>query len=236
MCHSSVSAARHSKLDRFSVGTKTRFAMAVFVVLMLPLQSHAVCNCDPDACCVCSPIIIDVTGNGFHLTSAAGGVVFDISGTGHPVQISWTAADSNNAFLALPASDGLIHGGKELFGTSTPQPPSQEPNGFKALAVYDLATNGGNGDGIIDSKDAIFNSLRLWIDANHDGIAQPDELHTLSSLGVESISLKYRLSRRKDQYGNQFRYRGEVTMKTSDGGEDERVTYDVLLTSVDKPH
>jgi len=83
-------------------------------------------------------------------------VVFDISGTGHPVQISWTASGSTNAFLALPASDGLIHGGKELFGGSTPQPESTEPNGFRALAFYDLPENGGNGDGVIDAHDAIF--------------------------------------------------------------------------------
>lgn len=30
------------------------------------------------------------------------------------------------------------------------------------------------GDGVIDTKDAVFNSLRLWIDSNHDGICQPN--------------------------------------------------------------
>jgi len=47
-------------------------------------------------CSVC-PIVLDVTGNGFDLTDAQGGVLFDFFHTGTPQQISWTASDSTNA-------------------------------------------------------------------------------------------------------------------------------------------
>jgi len=43
-----------------------------------------------------------------HLTSAADGVMFDFYGDGHPIKLSWTAADSGNAFLALDRN----HNGK----------------------------------------------------------------------------------------------------------------------------
>jgi hypothetical protein len=172
---------------------------------------------------------MDLNGQGFRLTSAASGVKFDISGTGNAIQMGWIAAGADNAFLALPGHDGLVHSGKQLFGDFTPQPQSATPNGFAALAVYDLPTNGGNGDGIIDSRDAIYPYLRLWIDANHDGISQPEELHTLPSLGVNSISLKYKASRKTDQYGNQFRYRARVNGEESqDVGQ---TAYDVFFVT-----
>lgn len=204
--------------------------LAVLVLLAFAAQSFAEL-CSPPGCCG-SPIIIDVSGQGFHLTNAANGVLFDISGTGHPWQLGWTALGSDNAFLALPGSDGLVHNGKELFGNFTPQPPSSDPNGFRALAVYDQPEYGGNGDGVIDSRDAIFSSLRLWIDANHDGICQPNELYTLPSLGVYSISLDYWFSRKRDQWGNLFRYRGDVNPVDDTANPTtaiERVTYDVFL-------
>jgi|SRR5580658_3912890 hypothetical protein len=180
-----------------------------------------------------SPIILDVDGKGFSLTSAAGGVVFDISGTGHPIQMAWTASGADNAFLVLPGSDGLVHNGKELFGNFTPQPPSAHPNGFAALAVYDLPANGGNGNGLVDPGDKIFSSLRLWIDVNHDGICQPEELHTLASLGVVSISLSYQLSMRRDQYGNLFRYKAPVDPNDPDPAQVGRTTYDVFFVTLD---
>lgn len=182
-----------------------------------------------------SPIVLDIDGKGFDLTSAEGGVLFDISGTGHPVQMGWTASGTDNAFLALPGADGLVHNGKELFGNFTPQPPSSTPNGFAALAVYDLVANGGNGDGVIDSRDAIFFSLRLWIDANHDGICQPEELHALASLGVTSISLHYSLSRREDQYGNVFRYKALVDPGQPDPVHVGRTAYDVFFVTLASP-
>ncbi len=135
-----------------------------------------------------TPIIIDTDGSGFHLTSAADGVLFDFSGTGKPIQIAWTAPGSTNGWLALDRNgNGNIDSGKELFGNITEQPSSSDPNGFLALAVFDLPENGGNGDGAIDNQDAIREKYWVWIDANHDGIAQAEELHHLDDVGIHSI-------------------------------------------------
>lgn len=165
--------------------------------------------------CLPSPILIDVQGReGFELTDAAGGVSFDLDSNGFPERISWTASGADDAFLVLDRNgNGTIDDGTELFGNFTPQPPFRQPNGYRALAVFDRVSEGGNEDGVVNTADAVFSSLRLWLDRNHDGVSQSFELHRLSRYGIVGLELDYATSNRRDEYGNLFRFWSRVYLR-----------------------
>jgi hypothetical protein len=183
-------------------------------------------------CCTAdTPVLIDVLGDGFDLTDPANGVNFDIDMNGTREKLSWTALDSDDSWLALDRnSNGLIDNGGELFGNHTSQPEptvGNTRNGFLALAEFDKATNGGNDDGFVTEADAVFNSLRLWQDINHNGISESIELRTLKSQGLKKIELEYRKSRRVDRNGNIFLCRAKV--KDEKDAQMGRWAWDVVL-------
>jgi len=172
--------------------------------------------------------MINVDQKGFQLTGPGDGVWpgdrvrFDFFGTGHKIPLSWTKQGSATAFLALDRNgNGKIDSAKELFGNITDQPPSSDPNGFLALAVFDV-----NHDGVIDGQDPVYRHLLLWTDKNHNGISEPDELVPLWQSGISAIRLDYKPTSEVVN-GNQFRYCS--TIVNTDGSDNGRITCDVFL-------
>ncbi len=191
-------------------------------------------------CEYADPVIIDLDGSGFDLTSIEHGVLFDFYRTGNPIQMAWTAEGSNVGWLILDRDgNGTIDSGWELFSNVTPQPGlAADHLGFKGLAMFDTPAYGGNGDGWINAKDAIYARLRVWVDKNHNGMSEPDELLTLPQAGITAISVNYQKSNWTDAYGNQFQNKAKIVRNAGgsgngkgdgNGGGQDQWSYDVVL-------
>ena len=187
--------------------------------------------CVPDRGKNNTPILLDLDRNRFHLS--AGPVEFDIDADGQPESLTWVSPDTHDAFLYLDRNgNGLVDDGSELFGDATllhSGVPAQ--HGYEALAEFDLYENGGNGDGVLDSADAVFSLLMLWTDSNTDGVNEHHESQGISAAGVLSLNLDYQHSRRTDKHGNQFRYisDGKIEVK---GRAKTLLTTDVFLRNL----
>ncbi len=154
-----------------------------------------------------SPLVLDLGHDGFAPFSAPE-VLFDLNADGKKDLVGWPTG-KDDAMLALDLNgDGLINSGAELFGNYTAVGNAPAANGFEALAQYDA-----NNNGRIDARDPAFKKLLLWIDRNMDGLSQLDELDTLGSHSIVSISLSYMSAFETDANGNETRQRAVYTYR-----------------------
>jgi hypothetical protein len=176
-----------------------------------------------------SPILINMSSNTaqYHLTSANDGVMFDMNGDGVRQPISWTAAGTLTAFLAMDRNgNGQIDDGTELFGNHTrKRDGTRARNGFEALADLD---DTAHKDLAITTTDSIYPRLLLWTDSNHNGVSEPSELSSLADAGIIRIDTTYVTRRRRDQFGNKYRYEGSAVILENNQMRQRRV-FDVFF-------
>ena len=185
-----------------------------------------------------SPIAIRVGGEEIinNISSSEDGVPFDLKGDGHPLWYAWQKhGDHQIGWLAIPDKDGGVPSGKYLIGNYTPNedyPSPNRNNGWKVLSEYTEKDNGGCGGPNITPCDAAYSKLRVWVDMNHDGVAQPDELFTLPQVGITSIGTDYEETKIADEFGNWYRYKGQINpLGRPPGSRVNPVAYDVYLRS-----
>lgn len=162
-----------------------------------------------------SPIVISTERNHkYSFTSAKDGVLFDIDADGVLDQVAWTLPDSDVALLALDRNgDAVINNGKELFGNHT-RPDAR--NGFQALSLMAMESNGGVLRGEVSADDPLYARLLLWTDNNHNGISERWELQPASNVLAE-IGVSYKPMKKYDEFGNMFAYRGWALLRTRPG-------------------
>jgi hypothetical protein len=185
----------------------------------------------------CSPLILDLNGDGIHTTSATEPVSFDLTGDGVPELLGWTDPVTEEAFLWIDLhANGRVDDGSELFGQGTIlQNGLRALDGFEALAQYDKPSLGGNGDGRISTADGTWRRLRLWVDTNHDGVCTASESGPIAEFGVVEIPLTYVVHEEADPSGNVHRLRGSYTRLVRGNGPPRLgrfVMHDVFFRSL----
>ncbi len=123
------------------------------------------------------PIVFDLDGDGLEIRpETILSPHFDMDGDGFAERAGWIKGD--DAFLVRDLNaNGKIDDITEMFGTTT-------MSGYAHMATLDLNT-----DGKIDSADAVWADLKLWRDADGDGITDSGELLTLASQNIASIDV-----------------------------------------------
>ncbi|MEP5451835.1 type I secretion C-terminal target domain-containing protein [Roseibium sp.] len=124
------------------------------------------------------PVVLDLDGDGVDLSATTS---FDIDANGDPDNIRWVGPEDGLLAVDLDGS-GLIEDGSELF--SEVYDGSSYADSLEALSSLD-----SNGDGVINADDAAFGDIKVWQDANSDGVTQDGELKSLSDHGIDAIDL-----------------------------------------------
>jgi Ca2+-binding RTX toxin-like protein len=160
------------------------------------------------------PLVIDMDGNGVELSrmGSAKSVYLDSDNNGFRENMGWVRG--GDAVLVRDVNNnGRFDGWGELFGNAT-------QSGFAALRGFD-----SNADGRISSVDSQFGRLKVWVDANHNGVSDAGEMRGLAQAGISSISLSTRTPTDSEVRGNQIT--AEADVQFSDGSK--RIIADVVL-------
>jgi Ca2+-binding RTX toxin-like protein len=127
--------------------------------------------------CFKDPIVVDLDGDGVSFTSTTlSGAYFDYNSDGFAERTAW-AGPKDGLLVVDLNGDGKITTSAELFAQGS-------VTGFTALAAYDTDHNG-----ILNAQDAGFATLKIWQDANGNGVTDAGELKNLADVHIASIDL-----------------------------------------------
>nr|WP_260406828.1 calcium-binding protein [Pseudomonas cichorii] len=171
------------------------------------------------------PLVLDLNGDGVRLTDyVSQPVLFDVDNDGGSLEeTGWVSAqdgivvvDRNNNGKIDNISETLSEYFGGAAGAAGNAGEKHFANGFAALASLD-----SNGDNVFDNRDDAWSSVKVWVDANHDGkswvdsngngavdAGEADEVRSLNELGITRINLANTLQNGEVRDGNEVLARG----------------------------
>ena len=162
-----------------------------------------------------SPLVVDLNDDGkIETVSTKGNVFFDFDSNQKIENSGWIG--KNEGFLVRDLNNnGKIDSGAEMFGNHTVLSSGKTAsNGFEALKNLD-----SNGNGKFDASDAAWSQVKVWRDANTNGVVDAGELMTLEDAGIQSIDLNYTYQKEADENGNIEIQQGSLTKTDGTAGK-----------------
>jgi len=166
-------------------------------------------------------LVLDLDGNGVEFVGTDAGVTFDLDGNGIAEATAWAGA--NEGILVRDANgNNQVDGAAEIvFGNST-------QDALAALSTFDTTGIAG----ALDPADPVWASLKVWQDANQNGVVDSGELLTLSSLGITSIATSDD-NIRSSEVNGEVVVQGTATFTANGTGTLAAGTYDLANALVD---
>lgn len=171
------------------------------------------------------PLVLDLNGDGVRLTDyVSAPVLFDIDNDGGSLEETGWASTDDGIVVVDRNNNGKIDNISETLseyfggaaGSAGSEGEKRFQNGFAALRSLD-----SNSDNLFDNRDEAWSSVKIWVDANHDGKSWVDangndtvdagevsELKSLTDLGITSINLANTAQNGEVRDGNEVLARG----------------------------
>lgn len=185
-----------------------------------------------------TPIVIDLGAPHIRTSSLDWGSFFNLAGLAVPNndrgykrishQVAWVGGDlkqvnengkmvwkrvADDGFLVLPDANNEIHTSEQLLSNKTVVDGRRYANGFEALAA--MANKNCASEEMkekyVGPWDEAYNTLKIWVDANRNGVVDSGELNSLRHHGIVALNpCSKNHETAVDQYGNRTRIRSSV--------------------------
>lgn len=174
------------------------------------------------------PLVLDLNGDGITLSDwVSQTVLFDVIGDGRLHETGW--AVGGDGILALDLNgNGVIDNITETISAKFDWGSYNDSLGALAslaqpgAGVFSRATSDINWR----TGNSYFDDLRVWVDANEDGVTDAGELKTLDELGITSISLQGTGNQGEAIAGNDVVNRASFTRASGTTGEVASVNFE----------
>jgi len=177
------------------------------------------------------PVVLDLGNDGIQfIPLGQSRARFDIDGDGRRQILAWVGPDDGLLVYDRDGDRVISHKDEIAFKDYL----ANAKTDLEGLAWFDQFAQGGNEDGVLDARDALWSKFGVWRDADQDGETDPGELRMTGEGGLSSVNLQSDKIRRDAGPDAQIFGRGDFSISDADGKPVSGALYDVALRYVDE--